>query len=193
MREMIAVEKDWLKVTPRERAAALSDALTLSVEGIARAAEIFAAMEEAGDDISHVSVGIAAMLRAIARRKMLPEVATQLKGSLRSRIGRLPLPIQKRVMEKPVELLVRVDGTTDVVRRDIRTLDKIEADRLIDRDGHVRTPEEQRIWSEREERKRLPSVPDVVCVDKRRGCLVIRQPVELTRRQLARYLAELSE
>jgi hypothetical protein len=89
----------WISATASQRRDALKVALTESASALARAAEIFSAMEAQRDDVSAIPSHLRKALRAIAARTMLPEVWTKLEGTARHRVMSLPIAQQREILD----------------------------------------------------------------------------------------------
>ena len=95
-----------LSLTPGDRLAALREHVGQSIAAMTRAAEILAAMEQAGDDLSAIPHHLLRMLRGIYSGVLLPEVAIRLGGRFRQKVAALPLPEQRRFVEPGACVLV---------------------------------------------------------------------------------------
>lgn len=98
-------------------------------------------MEEAGDDLSAIPSGIISTLRRIHANTMLPEVAIRYGGILKSRIGSLPLPLQRELIRDDATVEVAMPGGDTVLIHPQRlTPGQI---RQVFGDGYIRERAEQ--------------------------------------------------
>lgn len=107
-----------LKELPTEKLREqLGRTLKLTAEHLLRLALIVRILEERGEDLSDLRLGLLSHLRRIAYGQVLPEVVVRFAGSpaLVQRISNLPLPDQERLAQgEPVKLVtVGADGQAD--------------------------------------------------------------------------------
>ena len=180
-----------LSLTPGDRLAALREHVGQSIAAMTRAAEILAAMEQAGDDLSAIPHHLLRMLRGIYSGVLLPEVAIRLGGRFRQKVAALPLPEQRRFVEPGACVLVVARDGSEI---------ELEAARLspaqvgqVFGEGFVRTASEQRaiISAEAQEssRKRGPKKLSLE-IDREAGTARINGKL-LSKKQLLEILAQL--
>lgn len=161
------------------------------------AAAIVRIFDENQWDVAQLPVGARdlAYLRRVAHGEMIPELIFNERfcESLRSRAARLPLPQQRMVAaDRPLEVVV--EDTAGVASRLIRpselTPRQIQQVFAYDR---LRTVAEQRSYLEERVRQPAPSGPGPVVVDHRRRCVYVTgERVEITVKQMADLLAQLT-
>lgn len=94
----------------------LADRLGLTAESLLRTACLVAILEERGEDLSGLKIGIVHHLRRIAQGELLPEIVVRFAGNARSicQIGELPVAQQQRILDgtDPVPIL-RLNGQSE--------------------------------------------------------------------------------
>lgn len=128
-------------------------------------------------------------LELVGRKQLLPQLLTNTDAPGWKRLRNMPISLQEKYVNDPVELLL-ADGETLLV--DPINLSKEQADQVFDKKT-VRTPEAQRAWLEAKATK--ASAKTVVVDDPYRVTgkyLVIMQPCKFDARQLAQLLTQLT-
>lgn len=126
----------------------LTRALSITAQGLAYLAAVWAELQRRGEDLSELRSGLATYLPAIATGELAAEAVVQFAGqrSVLSRIISLPLAEQRRLAGgEPVPVLVPgPDG--DLVERQmsVRALTLRQVSQVFDESGRVRSPIEQR-------------------------------------------------
>ena len=124
----------------------LSEALKLTAQSLLRLAAIIRTLEERGEDLSGLRIGLLPYLRQIAYGQVLPETVIRYAESpmLVQAISRLPLPDQRRLAtgEAVPFALRKGDGSVDHRLVDPLLLRREQVNLIFVRD-HIRTVEEQ--------------------------------------------------
>ena len=118
-----------------------------TADGLRRMAAIVRVLEERGEDLRELRVGLVVYLRRIAYGQLLPEVVVRYAESpaVLRRISELALPDQRRLLadERPIELLVpTATGGTEIVRVSPARLTRAQIGQVFD-GAKIRTPGEQ--------------------------------------------------
>lgn len=114
--EISLVETDYQtleSLTTEQLREELAQGLRVTAECLSRLAAVVRILEERGEDLSELRIGLIGYLRRIAHGQVLPEVVVRFADSpmLLRRIASLPLPDQKRLAEgEPVKLVVPQEG-----------------------------------------------------------------------------------
>lgn len=177
--------------TPEERMEVLRSHLGDSYRAIRAAARVLAAMEDRGDDLSHIPAHMVRMLRRVNADQLLPEVMVRLGGSLRAKVAALPIAEQSRFVQPGATVLVvQPDGSA--VEKEAQRLPPAEV-ALVFGDGYVRSPEEQRALALRKRppgpKKRGRPKAEAV-IDRERGGVVLNGRY-YSKGQLLRWLGEI--
>lgn len=124
----------------------LAEQLGLTASGLLQMAIIIHILEERGEDLSALRIGLLHHLRKIANGQILSEVVVKFAGrpSLISLVGNLPIDIQKDLASGgTVALVVYTDGGTRSIRQaDPMNLTRQQTAQVFARD-HIRTEAEQ--------------------------------------------------
>lgn len=186
-------------LTTDDLRAELGRMLSVSADNLARLAAIVRTLEERGDDLADLKLGLVDLLRRIAYGQVLPElVARYGVGSLLvKRAASLPLPDQRRIAAgEPVRVLVIEGGKIDHRTVPPEKLTRSELMQVIG-DGHLRDDGEQRGYLIDQDRKpgrkrKAVAVDDgpAVRVDRRKRAIEVNG-VTLTRAELLDYLRQL--
>lgn len=132
-------------MSPQQRLEELRRLIGVSIQSVVAAAAVYAAMEQAGDDVRTVPVHLRRMLQSVAAKTVLPEVVIELTGRLRQRVQYLPLSDQRSVVEgAKVAYLPSVDAEQPV-EVDPRKITPHQVEQIFAED-YIRSPEEQRVW-----------------------------------------------
>lgn len=159
----------------------LSRALDLTARNLMRLALIVRALEERGEDLSDLRLGLLTYLRQIAYGAVLPEVVVRFAESptLIKAIAALPMPDQTRLAAgDPVDLVVpRGEHGHDIRRADPLRM-TVEQIRQVFAKGRIRDEAEQILVLEgvpanRSARNRYKAKVGSITVDRRNGGLVI--------------------
>ena len=137
----------------------LRRSLQMTADNLRRIASIVRTLEERGEDLSALRIGLMPYLRQIAYGQVMPEIVVRYAESpmLVRTISQLPMPDQQRLAKgDPIPLAVGSPGTP----LDHRMVDPIYLRRdqvsLVFARDHIRTIEEQKIILE----NRLPKPDD---------------------------------
>lgn len=127
----------------------------------------------------------------IGQRKLHPQLCLSETPGVK-RLRRLPYPVQEKHVVTPVDLVIKDDGKVKVLNVDVRNLTPHQASQVFSADG-IRTEAEQRAWLEDKAAKRaVPTVSsDTPWRITRDRELVVSEPCRLSRRDVARILAEM--
>ena len=169
--------------------------LGVSVSHLIRLASIVRVLEEKGENLTELRLGMLTHLRRIAYGQLLPEtvVALQTSPMLLTRVASLPLPDQKQIVEQ---------GYVEVAEPDIEqsrrvpllSLARNEIMQVFGKD-EIRDLDAQRNYLRNHQpRRRQARQVDSrgIQVDRKAGGIRVGG-VLISRRELARYLADLSE
>lgn len=152
---------------PEARAQAFRAAIADSVSAMVKAAEILKEMEAANDDIGFIPVGTIRILRQINSGLLLPEVATRFGGSLRTAIGKLPAPEQRKALDPEFRVEVLISGG-DKVSLPLDHLSPSQVKQVFG-DGFIRGAAEQKAQQATASKKENGPQEAVVKFDKRGG------------------------
>lgn len=173
--------------TPQERKEELSKRHAEIVESFVEQALLYVACEQAGDDVSFVPSGIAAIYKKIVAGHLLPAVLN-LDGNLRQRVCGLPVQDQELVLKgKRFPLVVIDNGATTIRKVDPRMIMPEQVRQLFGV-GFIRSEEEQRSWLETQSKKEPAKIEQLVEV--RKNCIIVNG-VKLSKRQLEGYVKQL--
>lgn len=173
----------WLaefhSMTTEDLKTALADSLGLTAKSLLRSACLVHVLEERGEDLTGLRIGMLNHLKKIACGQLLPEVVVRFAGkpSLIAVVGNLPIDQQCRLAAgDAVQLLVYGDDGKRTIRNaDPLVMTPRQVMQVFARD-HVRNQAEQAlILDERRERASLP-VPAAVGkmkIDKERGGVIV--------------------
>ncbi len=171
--------------------ASLSEILAITAESIARAATIISILEDRGEDLSQLKIGLMGYLRRVACGQVLPDVVARFMGSSVLRhVSCLPIQDQQRCLSMETVKLATVEhGNVDTREKPIMLLDPSESRQVFARD-HIRDVAEQASWLRSQQYKTAtfdsPIEPPPYTVVG--NALVVTRPVRLTRRDLERLL-----
>ena len=175
--ELAGLSTDQLKVE-------LARVLRITAESLVRLALVVKTLEDRGEDLSDIRVGLLPYLRLIAAGQLLPEVVVRFAGApaLIRVIGALPVQDQRRLAAgEPIPLyLRRGDGTVEHRLADPLAMTRDQVQQAFARD-HIRDQAEQILVLEsrltrpaktvRESDKRIGNIR----VDRGRGGIVVRR------------------
>jgi hypothetical protein len=156
----------------------LTKALKLSAESLKRLATIVRLLEERGEDLSDLKLGLVGYLRQIAYGQLAPEAVVRFGQSplvLRC-VATLPMPDQMRLATgEPVELVVRTVGGTPTKRlADPAKLTRAQLHQVFARDRIRDEAEQLLMLSAAPEPRPLPvKVRGRITADPKRGGLKI--------------------
>jgi hypothetical protein len=133
-------------MTTDELRAELSRALQMTADHLRRVAAVVRTLEERGEDLAGLKIGLMPYLRQIAYGQVLPEIVVRYAESplLVRQISQLPMPDQERLAKgEPLPLAVQRAGEPP----DHRMVDPVYLRRdqitLVFARDHIRTVEEQ--------------------------------------------------
>lgn len=146
--------------------AKLAECISYTAKGLMHMACLVRALEEKGEDMDGLKLGIMHHLRKIACGTLLPEVVLRFAGkpALIAVIGGLPLSEQKKLADgKPVRLVVYDPATRERTHRMADPLDMTPAQvrQTFARD-HVRRDDEQLLLLDDRREKAMLPVPEMV-------------------------------
>jgi hypothetical protein len=122
----------------------LSGLIAETAEKLQKMAFIVAELESRGEDLSGLRISLLPALRLVAAGRMDAEAVLRLADRpwLIQSVGRLPLPEQKRLLDKgTVPVLVEGEAKdTPILSLPLSTIQQVFAQ------DHVRSPEEQRVY-----------------------------------------------
>ncbi len=144
--ETIEAEYAELRKLETDRLRALLiDSLHVSAATLRRLALIVRVLEERGEDLADLRIGLLPYLRQIAHGQVLPEVIVRFAESpwMIRLVGSLPLPDQKRLADGDrVTLIVPREGTYEKRLSDPGSMTRDQVLQVFGRD-RLRTEEEQ--------------------------------------------------
>ncbi|MHB8397391.1 MAG: hypothetical protein ACYDCI_00430 [Candidatus Limnocylindrales bacterium] len=158
----------------------LARSLRMTAESLVRLALIVRSLEERGDNLSELKIGLMPYLRQIAYGQILPEVVVRYaeRPALVRAISALPFPDQEHLSSGgKVELALRgPNGELDHRLVDPLYLDQRQIGLVFTR-GRIRAIEEQIILLESSAARTVKIEPtetiDAIKIDRKRGGLVI--------------------
>jgi hypothetical protein len=181
--EIVHVTPDMAReiaaLSTEELRAELAQGLRLTAQYLLRLALIVRTLEERGEDLSELRVGLIGYLRKIAYGQVLPEVVVRFAEYplLIRRISALPLPEQQRLAEgEPIKVFLRRDdGEIDHRLADPLKLTSGQVIQVFAAD-HVRDQQEQLLLLE--DRRNRPAkkqgrVSSRVRADRERGGILV--------------------
>lgn len=125
----------------------------------------------------------------IGRKQLHPSLLI-FEGHGPDRLARLPFAVQEKYSKEPVPLLVKTDSGWDTLNVDIRNLTKAQSEQVFSREG-VRSEAAQRAWIEdKAAKKHAPPARANLPWRISGHSVVFMEPCTLTRRELAKILAE---
>lgn len=164
----------------------LGRALQLTAEALAYAAEIWQELTERGEDLSDLRSGLSTYLPQIARRELSPRALIGLldRRSILARVARAPIDEQETLIDAPI-CVVSEHGEE---HRQLLDLAPSEALRVIDENGRVRSPEEQRARLKTRRQRARPATPKI---DLDGDVIIIAGTMRIDRAYLLRQLDRL--
>lgn len=177
----------------------LKDAFQITAKALIEVAAIVRILEDRGEDLSSLKLGMIDWFRKIAHGQVLPEVFERyrLRPRLLESVASLPIPDQERLSADDAAIPVLTFAGEELSQRQVDPLELTpqEMKQVFTR-GRLRSLSEQRGWLNDQTRKRR-SAPqqepnlDVV-VNRKKQCVVING-VSLSRSQLLNYLSRLED
>ena len=171
----------------------LAKSLVVTAGAIVRMAAIIRLLEERGEDLSDIRVGMIHMLRRVASGQVLPELVAKMHGlpSLLKRVARLPIPDQAAIVEdKTIKVSTVEDGRHTHRLLHVMKMTPAEIRRVF-ADDHIRDVAEQVSLMEQEEPKRV-NRPAVVVDSRRGGIIVSGENIFISFKELTSHVAALS-
>ncbi len=182
--DQLAQELDNLRaLSTEDLRRELARSLRMTAESLVRLALIVRSLEERGDDLSDLKIGLMPYLRQIAYGQVLPEVVMRYaeQPMLVRAISALPFPDQEHLSNggKVAMALRHDDGSLDHRLVDPLYMDRKQV-RLVFARGRIRPPEEQIVLIESGPRPapKLPPTESLggIKIDyKRRGLVIGRR------------------
>lgn len=128
-------------------------------------------------------------MELIGRKRLHPQLAISETPGVR-RLRRLPYGLQEKHVKTPLPVLVRTESGWDVLKIDVRNLTPAQSVQVM-ADDHIRSEAEQRAFLE--DRAAVNAVPKGHNPPYRvtGNRLVIIEPCQLSRKELATLLAEM--
>jgi len=168
-----------------------------TIERIVEIASIVRVLENRGEDLDELKIGMIDWFRRVAYGQVLPEVLINYGDNqkLLKKISNLPIPDQKRISSgESVEVLAYVDGAA--TERKVSPYDMTNKEiNQVFCNGKIRSLSEQRGYLE-EKKPRFHSTESAtpeVRIDKRKKQLVITGATKLSRSQLFSYLSQMGD
>jgi hypothetical protein len=159
------IERSISAMTTEELREELARGLRLTADSLLRLAIIVKTLEERGEDLSGLRIGLLHHLRRIACGQVLPEIVVRYAGmpSLISVIGSLPLPDQRKLADGgSVELAVyAADGSITYRMADPLTMTRQQASQVFARD-HIRSQAEQVLILEQQRSRAKGKTPQKI-------------------------------
>lgn len=183
------------KLDTEELRQALADEMAVTAERVMRLAAIVRVLEERGEPIEDLRLGMMEYLRLIAYGQLLPEAVVQYHAQplLLGRVATLPIPDQERIVRGDSIEVIEIDGEgkSDVRKVPPSKMGRTEIMQVFGR-GRIRDISEQRSYLKDHPRKRVTNNQQGVVLDSRRKGITVNG-VFIARGELARYLAQLSD
>lgn len=149
-REIEPLRAELHSLTTDELRDRLASQLQLTADHMLRTAMIVRELEERGEDLSDLKLGLLPYLRRIAHGQVVPELVVRYAGfpALIQRLANFPLPEQRRIAAgEPIELLVFRGDETDTRMVDPLHLTRDQLYQVFAA-NHVRTAPEQAAFLE---------------------------------------------
>jgi hypothetical protein len=167
--------------------------LQVTRESIAEMAALIYEYEKAGKDMELVKEivppGLLRTLRRIGGGQMLAEVYMNFEGCVQGKIAAIPLVDQKHLINGGTVKLMLAGGDHLLVSPAKMEPEQV---RQVFANGHIRDDSEQINWLLSHAKPAEPvEIHEVAMVNRKKGTLVVTEPVELTRKQLLRFLDEM--
>lgn len=175
----------------------LQSAISVTVEKLLEIAAIVRVLEDRGEDLDSLKMGMIDWFRRIAYGQCLPEVFERYryKPRLLEAVAALPIPDQSK-LSAPCSLPVLVLSAGEVSERQVDPVDMTAREiRQVFGKGRLRNLTEQRGWLEDHRQSRISVQVELesgVVVDKKKRCLVING-FRVSRSQLLGYLSHLDD
>lgn len=173
----------------------LVNQMGVSVTHLVRLASIVRVLEEKGENLAALRLGMLNRLRQIAYGQLLPDVVVALQASplLLTRVATLPLPDQKQIVEQGYVEVAETD-LEQSRRVPLLALARNEIMQVFGKD-EIRGLDAQRNYLRTHQPRRAQAQQvdaEGIRVDRKAGGIRVGG-VLISRRDLARYLAELTE
>jgi hypothetical protein len=193
--EWMAIDvRDLQCFTAEQLRAEIADCMTVTVSRLVRIAACVRILEDRGEDLSDLRLGIFQHIRRMAYGQVLPELVVNYQSSpaLLRKITMLPIPDQQRILDnRPVPVAVLDKGDNTHVLIAPKNLSKEQIRQVFDND-HIRDLPEQFAYLRSNTVKPPPQpVPSAYHVDKRRNGLVVEGAAFISAAELHRLLGEL--
>lgn len=152
----------------------LTASLNLTASHLMRLAIIVRTLEERGEDLSDLRIGLLNYLRRIAYGQVLPEIIVRFAEypSLVQRISHLPIPEQQRLSQGDPVAVAEGDGDHRLIDPLLLTSEQV---RLVFAKDRLRAVPEQAAMLRESPRKRRPVKHGRIKTDKTRGGIVVQR------------------
>lgn len=175
----IAPDNDLLGATTEQLREELVRTLGLTASNLARMAQIVRVLEERGEDLEALHIGLLHHLRRIAYGQVLPEVVVRFAGRpfLIKVIGNLPIPDQCRIAAGEPVAMATTDpvGVTTHRMVDPYIMTPGQAAQVFAAD-HIRDLSEQAVILDQKRSRKSARMPDRIGqlrIDKERGGVMV--------------------
>jgi hypothetical protein len=146
---------DLVSMSTEDLRRELARQMELTADHLTRLAQIVKTLEDRGEDLSDLKIGMLHHLRRIASGQVLAEVVVRFAEYplLLARIGVLPLADQQRIISEPLRLtVVSADGTMGHRLVDPLKLTREQVGQIFAKD-HIRDEQEQILILESQKQK----------------------------------------
>lgn len=194
MNEMINCPTDLVGMNNQQLREALVRQLEITVESLTRLAWIVRLLEERGEDLSDLRIGLLTHLRRIAHGQVLPQLVVKFASMplLLQRVSLLPLPDQKQLVEGGMVLLVvrRAEGF-DKRMADPARMGKEQIWQVFGPD-RIRSEQEQILYLEERQTDKVKTPPHgKVRADRNRQGLIVNRSF-VTKTEVLEALAQMA-
>lgn len=173
----------------------LAKCVEVTAMQIQHMANIVRELEQRGENLDNIRLGILTYLRLIAYGQMLPEVLATYQGSpaLLKRISTLPLPDQRLLLDHPEVIVVSPDDPVDHRRVPITSLGRKEIWQVFG-DGKIRDAGQQRSYLRDHVPRKMTRKTEEsgIQLDAKRGGIVVNGQF-ISSKQMLLYLTQLKD
>lgn len=148
-------------------------------------------------EVTGLSSDIVRRFEQIGRKEVYPKLLANTSVGYR-KLAACTYREQKLYSENPIELIVlKPDGDTDMLSTGVQNLTPEQCKQVFAK-GHIRTQSEQRAWLESERKKsferdlKIKTTNHPLHFKVAKNTLVVYEPWQFTRQELAKILAEMA-
>lgn len=183
------------KMTDAQLKDELARVMGTTAESILRAAVIVKMLEDRGENLTELRIGLVWYLRRIASGQLMPEIVARFAGSYSlERIARLPIRDQQKCLELNGIMVGTLEAGEIVVRHvPVMQMERWES-RQAFANNHIREPAEQVAWmraKNSEPKSDNGNKPDSLPYIISKNSLVVMRAVTLSKADLKRILSVL--